>query len=68
MVSMQKYQRQLDLMKVQRVINVGTMKQELADDRLTRNRLKEEEDEIESNPYDMVILNTITILSVSTFL
>ena len=41
-----------------KIINIETMKQELEDDRMTRNRLKgEEEDEIESNPYQMAILN-----------
>ena len=34
------------------------MKQEMEDDRVTRNRFKEEEEgEIESNPYQMAILN-----------
>ena len=34
-----------------KIINIETMKQEIEDDRVTRNRLKEEEeDEIESNP------------------
>ena len=41
-----------------KIINIETMKQEIGDDRMTRNRFKEEEeDEIESNPYQMVILN-----------
>ena len=43
-----------------KIINTETMKQEIEDDRVTRNRLKEEEeDEIESNPYpyQMAILN-----------
>ena len=41
-----------------KTINVETMKQEIEDDRVTRNRLKEEEeDEIESTPYQMAILN-----------
>ena len=31
-------------------INIETMKQEMEDDKVTRNRLKEEEDESESNP------------------
>ena len=40
------------------IINIETMKQEIEDDRVTRNRLKEEEeDENESNPYQMGILN-----------
>ena len=35
-----------------KIINVETMKQETEDDRVTMNRLKEEEeDEVESNPY-----------------
>ena len=34
-----------------KIINVETLKKEIEDDRVTRNRLKEEEDEIESNPY-----------------
>ena len=38
-------------------INIETMKQELEDDKVTRNRLKEEEDESESNSYQMAILN-----------
>ena len=33
------------------IIHVETMKQEIEDDRVTRNRLKEEGDKIESNTY-----------------
>ena len=41
-----------------KIINIETMKQEMEDDRFTRNRFKEgEEGEIESNPYQMAILN-----------
>ena len=41
-----------------KIINIETMKQEIENDRETRNRLKEEEeDEIESYPYQMTILN-----------
>ena len=44
--------------EVDKISNVETMKQEIEDNRLTRNRLKEEEeDEIESIPYQMAILN-----------
>ena len=44
--------------EMDKIINVETMKQEIEDDRVTRNRLKgEEEDKIESNPYQMTILN-----------
>ena len=39
------------------IINVETMKQGIEDDRVTGNRLKEDEKEIESNPYQMAILN-----------
>ena len=40
-----------------KIINIETMKQEIEDDKVTRNRHKEEEDETESNPYQMAILN-----------
>ena len=41
-----------------KIINIEIMKQEIEDDRVTRNRLKEEkEDEIASHPYQMAILN-----------
>ena len=44
--------------EVDKIINIETMKQEIEDDRETRNRLKEEEeDETEPNPYQMAILN-----------
>ena len=38
-------------------VNKETMTQEIEDDKLIRNRFKEEEDENESNPYQMTILN-----------
>ena len=41
-----------------KVINVETMKQEIEDDKMTRNRLNEE-DTNETNPYQMVILNKV---------
>ena len=41
-----------------KVINIETMKQEIEDDKMTRNRLNEE-DTTETNPYQMVILNKI---------
>ena len=37
-------------------INIGTMTQEIEDDKMIKNRFKEEEDENESNPYQMAIL------------
>ena len=43
--------------EMDKIINVETMKQETEDNRVTGNRLKEEEEEIESNPYQMAILN-----------
>ena len=41
-----------------KVINAETMKQEIENDKMTRNRLYEE-DTTETNPYQMVILNTV---------
>ena len=41
-----------------KIINVETMKQEIEDDKMTRNRLNEE-DTTEANPYEMVILNKV---------
>ena len=38
-------------------VNIETMTQEIENDKMTRNRLKEEEDENDSNPYQMAILN-----------
>ena len=38
-------------------VNIKTMVQEIEDDKMTRNRLKEEENENEINPYQMAILN-----------
>ena len=43
--------------EMDKITNIETMKQEIEDDRVNRNRLKEEEDEIESNHYQMAILN-----------
>ena len=36
-------------------VNIETMTQEIEDDKMTRNRLKEEEDENEPNPYQKAI-------------
>ena len=38
-------------------VNIETMVQEIEDDKMKRNRLKEEEDENEINPYQMAVLN-----------
>ena len=43
-----------EMVQIDKIINIETMKQEIEYDRLTRNRLK---DETELNPYQMVILN-----------
>ena len=41
-----------------KVINEETMKQEIEDDKMTRNRLNEE-DTTETNPYQMMTLNKV---------
>ena len=41
-----------------KIINIVTMKQEIEDDKITRNRLKEE-DMTETNPYQIAILNKV---------
>ena len=41
-----------------KIINIETMKQEIEDDKMTRNKLNEE-DTTETNPYQVVILNKI---------
>ena len=41
-----------------KIINTETMKQEIKDDKMTRNKLSEE-DTIEVNPYQMVVLNKV---------
>ena len=45
--------------KMVKIINIESMKQEIEDDRVTRNRLKEEEED-KSNPYQMATLNKIS--------
>ena len=39
-----------------KLVNIETMRQEIEDDKMTRNRLKEEEDENEPNPYQGMML------------
>ena len=48
------------MVETNKIINIETMKQELEDDKVTRNRFKEEEDDTESNPYQMAILNKVS--------
>ena len=38
-------------------VNIETMTQEIENDKMTRNRLQEEEDENDSNPYQIAFLN-----------
>ena len=45
------------MLEMDKIINIETMKQELEDNKMTRNRLKEEGENIEANPYQMAILN-----------
>ena len=44
--------------EMDKVINIETMKQEIEDDKMTRNRLNEE-DTTETNLYQKVILNNV---------
>ena len=48
------------MVEINKVINIETMKQELEDDKVTTNRLKEEEENAEVNPYQMAILNKVS--------
>ena len=45
------------MVETDKIINIETMKQEIGDDKMTRNRLKEKEENTEANPYQMAILN-----------
>ena len=47
------------MVEMDKVINIETMKQEIEDNKMTRNRLKEE-DNTEENPYQMAILNKVS--------
>ena len=48
-----------------KVINTETLKQEIENNKLTRNRIKEE-DNIEENPYQMAILNKVSSDDIKT--
>ena len=48
------------MVEMNKVINIETMKQELEDDKVARNRLKVEEGNAEVNPYQMAILNKVS--------
>ena len=47
------------MVEMNKVINIETMKQEIEDNKMTRNRLKEE-DNTEANLYQMAILNKVS--------
>ena len=47
------------MVELNKVVNIVTMKQEIEDSKVTRNRLKEEEENTEINPYQMAILNKV---------
>ena len=47
------------MVETNKIINIETMKQGLEDNKVTRNRLREEND-TESNPYQMAILNKVS--------
>ena len=48
------------MVETDKVINIETMKQEIEESEVTRNRLKEEEENTEINPYQMAILNKVS--------
>ena len=48
------------MVEMDKVINRETMKQEIEHNKVTRNRLKEEENNTEANPYQMAILNKVS--------
>ena len=48
------------MVEMDKVINTETIKQEIENSKVTRNRLKEEENDTESNPYQMAILNKVS--------
>ena len=54
------------MVETNKIINIETMKQELEDDKVTRNRLKEEEHDTDSNPYQMAILNKVSMDDIKT--
>ena len=47
------------MVETDKIINIETMKQEIVDDKMIRNRLKEK-DNTEANPYQMAILNKVS--------
>ena len=45
------------MIEMDKPVNIHTMKKEIEDDRMIRNKSKEEENESELNPYQIAILN-----------
>ena len=59
--------RRVDKMvEMDKIINIETMKQEIKDDKMTRNRIKEEGENIEANPYQMAILHRASRENIKT--
>ena len=54
------------MVEMDKVINMETMKQEIDDDKVTRNRLKEEEVNAEVNPFQMAILVKVSWQDIKT--
>ena len=48
-----------NMVEMEKVINIETIKQEIEDDKMTTNRLNEE-DKTETNPYQIAILNKVS--------
>ena len=48
------------MVEMDKIVNIETMKQEIEDSKVTRNRLKEEEENTEEYPYQMAILNKVS--------
>ena len=55
-----------EMVEMDKIINIETMKQEIEDDKMTRNRLKEEGKNIEANSYQMAILNVASREDIKT--
>ena len=48
------------MVETDKIINIETVKQEIEDNKVTRNRLEEEEENTEANPYQMAILDNVS--------
>ena len=54
------------MVEMDTIISIETMKQEIEDDKMTRNRLTEEGEHIEANPYQMAILDRVSREDIKT--